>query len=356
MNLFFKRWDARLNTFALGLFAAVMILCSIVAALSVPQPAEAKEDSKNETVSITLSAAGDCTLGVDSRYNSAFNSYYARHGSSYFLRKVRPVFAKDDITIANFEGTLTTARTRASKTFTFKGPSRYANILTKGSVEIVNLANNHSKDFLSKGFRDTKKALKARKIPFCYKSTIAYKTIKGQKMAFLGFNELDGVTKGQVKTGIKRAKSQGAKIVVVSFHWGIERSYYPNASQKSLGRYAIRCGASLVLGHHPHVLQGIEKYRGKFIVYSLGNFCFGGNTNPKDKDTMIFQQTFTLKNGKLSKALNAKVIPCSVSGKTYTNTFQPRVLKGSSKSRVMGKIRKLSSGRNVRIASSGSVR
>lgn len=101
-----------------------------------------------------------------------------------------------------------------------------------------------------------------------------------------------------MKNGISRAKKNNAEIIIVSFHWGTERKYYPNSKQKSLGHYAINCGASLVLGHHPHVLQGIEQYKGRYIVYSLGNFCFGGNSNPKDKDTMIFQQTFTLKNGK----------------------------------------------------------
>ena len=175
-------------------------------------------------------------------------------------------------------------------------------------------------------------------------------------MAFLGFNELDGVSKRQIKSGVNRAKKSGAKIIVVSFHWGIEKDYRPNSTQKSLGRYAIDCGASVVLGHHPHVLQGIEKYKGRYIVYSLGNFCFGGNNNPKDKDTMIFQQTFTVKNGKLTKGGSTRVIPCSVSGKSYTNTFQPRVLKGTSKSRVMKKIRNLSSGMHVKIDHYGKLR
>lgn len=303
-----------------------------------------------------MSAAGDCTLGVDSRYNTSFNSYYARHGSAFFLRNVKKVFSKDDLTIVNFEGTLTNASARASKAFTFKGPAKYVNILKKGSVEVVNLANNHSRDFLSKGFNDTKRTLKSNRIPYSYKTTIAYKTINGVKMAFLGFNELDGVSKKQLKTGVTRAKRKGAKVIVVSFHWGIEKEYRPNATQKSFGRYAIDCGASVVLGHHPHVLQGVEKYKGRYIVYSLGNFCFGGNNNPKDKDTMIFQQTFTVKDGKLAKDGNARVIPCSLSGKSYTNTFQPRVLTGASKNRVMKKIRNLSSGMHVKIDRYGKLK
>lgn len=316
---------------------------------------EAKGDGQEAPVKITMSAAGDCTLGVDSRYNASFNSYYARYGSVYFLRNVKKVFSKDDLTIVNFEGTLTDASVRASKTFTFKGPAKYVNILKKGSVEVVNLANNHSRDFLAKGFSDTKRTLKSKGIPYSYKTTIAYKNVRGIKMAFLGFNELDGVSKKQIREAVLRAKKKGAKIIVVSFHWGIEKEYRPNATQRSFGRYAIDCGASVVLGHHPHVLQGVEKYKGRYIVYSLGNFCFGGNNNPKDKDTMIFQQTFAIKSGKLVRDGNARVIPCSLSGKSYTNTFQPRVLSGTSKNRVMKKIRSLSSGMHVRIDAKGKI-
>ena len=311
---------------------------------------------KNETIKITISAAGDCTLGIDSRYNNSFNTYYNRKGSAYFFKKVKKVFNKDDITIVNFEGTLTNSTNRANKKFTFKGPASYAKILKKGSIEVVNIANNHSKDFGTTGFDDTKATLKKNKIPYCYYGTIAYKKVNGVKVAFLGFNQLSGVTKQQVKAGIAQAKKKKAKIIIVSFHWGIERDYYPSGNQKSMGRYAISEGADLVLGHHPHVLQGIEKYKGRYIVYSLGNFCFGGNTNPSDKDTMIFQQTFYIKNGKLMKKNDAKVIPCSLSSVSYTNDYQPKVLSGSSKTRLIQKLNNLSKGMNTSVNKSGKLK
>ncbi|MCI8561117.1 MAG: CapA family protein [Dorea sp.] len=322
-----------------------------------PQSAAKKETSASgPTTSITISAAGDCTLGIDSRYNHNFNNYYKKKGSNYFFQKVRPVFSRDDITIVNFEGTLTNSARRARKTFTFKGPKKYASILKKGSVEVVNLANNHSKDFGTSSLTDTQKTLKKNKIGYCYKSTINYKTVKGVKTAFLGFNALEQISKKQLKTVINQAKKNKAKIIIVSFHWGVERKYYPNSKQKSLGRYAIDCGASLVLGHHPHVLQGIEQYKGRYIVYSLGNFCFGGNSNPKDKDTMIFQQTFSVKNGKLQTKSDAKIIPCSLSSHKNTNDFQPRILSGSEKKRLIKKMNKLSKKLKVSISSNGSLK
>lgn len=331
-------------------------LLTIVAALltvllfNKPVLADTKD---SETVKITISAAGDCTLGVDSRYNSVFNQYYAKHGSGYFFKKVKPIFAKDDLTIVNFEGTLTTSNNRAYKTYTFKGPAKYVNILKKGSVEVVNLANNHTMDFGTQGFNDTKNTLKKNKISYCIGNTIAYKKVKDVKIAFVGFNALNGVTEQQVKSTIQKAKKNKAKIIIASFHWGIEKEYYPNARQKTLGRAAINAGASLVLGHHPHRVQGIEKYKGRYIVYSLGNFSFGGHTNPDDKDALIFQQTFYVKNGKLQKKNDARIIPCSISSVSYTNNFQPKALTGSEKKRLIRKINRLSKGMKASFKSNG---
>lgn len=346
----------RLN-FYINQLVIWFLLSGIFAANTVcgAQPVSASS-RKKETMEITVSAAGDCTLGVDSRYNSVFNEYYRVHGSAYFLQKVKKVFSKDDITIVNLEGALTDAVNRADKTFTFKGPADYVKILKKGSVEVVNTANNHTFDYGKQGYLDTVKTLKKNRVKYCRNNVIAYQTVKGIKTAFLGFNQLDGVTKKTVKKTIQKAKRKNAQIIIVSFHWGIEGSYYPNSTQKSLARTAVKSGASLVLGHHPHILQGIERYKGRYIVYSLGNFCFGGNTNPGDKDTMIFQQTFSVKDGAVEKNKDIKVIPCSISSKSYTNDFQPRTLTGSEKARVIKKMNGLSRGRGVQLRASGKVK
>ncbi|MGN0152889.1 MAG: CapA family protein [Lachnospiraceae bacterium] len=308
---------------------------------------------KNQTIKITISAAGDCTLGIDPTINHSFDTYYQKYGSAYFFKKVKKIFSKDDVTIVNFEGTLTTSKNRAPKKYAFKGPDSYARILTKGSVEVVNLANNHSMDYGTAAFDNTKKVLKKNHIQYCHYGTIAYKKVNGVKIAFLGFSQINGVTNEQVKHTIQTAKKHKAKIIIVSFHWGIEREYYPNSTQKSLAHSAIDNGASLVLGHHPHVLQGVEKYKNCYIVYSLGNFCFGGNMNPADKDTMIFQQTFYVKNGKLLKKRDTRILPCSLSGSSYTNDYQPRLLTGSSKKRLIEKINRLSKDMKVQFDANG---
>lgn len=345
----------KLKKFLFKHLSAIIILSAILMPGSLSSAKAARTSAytarqtaqKNDSVKIKICAAGDCTLGVDSRYNSIFNEYYGRHGSGYFLKNVKKIFSKDDVTIVNLEGTFTDSTNRANKTFTFKGPASYVDILKQGSVEIVNTANNHTFDFGSNGYSDTIKTLKDNKIKYCRNSKIAYQNVKGIKIAFLGFNQLEAITEATVKETIEKAKSKGADLIITSFHWGIERSYYPNAAQESLARSAIDNGAALVLGHHPHVLQGIERYKGRYIVYSLGNFCFGGNSNPSDKDTMIFRQTFTVKNHKVKKNKAIKVIPCSLSSVSYTNDFQPTILSGTEKTRVLDKIIGLSAGRGV---------
>lgn len=293
-------------------------------------------------ISITVSVVGDCTLGTDENFNysRSLNAYYEKYGGEYFLKNVKNIFETDDLTIANLEGTFTDSTSRVDKTYAFKGPSKFVNILTSSSVEAVTLANNHSRDYGPKSLTDTKATLdSAGVIHFGYEETSVI-DVKGIKVGLIGIYELIDHTgrAQQVKDHIAKVKSEGADVIIVIFHWGIERDAAPNSHQTMLARLAIDEGADLVCGHHPHVLQGIEEYKGKNIVYSLGNFCFGGNSNPSDKDTMIFQQTFTMtKDG--VKADNVKnVIPCSLSSQKSHNNYQPTPATGSEATRIMKKI------------------
>ena len=110
-----------------------------------------------------------------------------------------------------------------------------------------------------------------------------------------------------------------------------------------LGRKCIDWGVDLVIGHHPHVLQGIEEYKGRYIIYSLANFCFGANRNPEDKDTMIFQQTFTFENGEKVEDQNARIIPCMVSSVKTRNDFRPTPATGEDKQRILKRMNEYSS-------------
>ena len=123
--------------------------------------------------------------------------------------------------------------------------------------------------------------------------------------------------------------------MIASCHWGIEGDHYPNSYQQQMAHQVIDWGADVLIGSHPHVLQGVELYNGKVICYSLGNFCFGGNRNPKVKDTAIYQQTFTFVDGVLQKDISADIIPCTISSTTARNDFQPTVAEGERKQAIL---------------------
>ena len=310
-------------------------------------------DSSNATVSspvsLTLSVVGDCTLGTDETfdYDTSLNAYYENYGADYFLQNVKDIFSADDLTIANFEGTLTDSDEREDKTFAFKAPASYASILTGGSVEAVNTANNHSHDYGEQSFNDTLAALDdAGIVHFGYDET-AVMDVKGIKVGLVGIYELyDHLEREQqLKDNIAKVKADGAQLIVVIFHWGNETETVPDNNQTTLGRIAIDEGADLVCGHHPHVLQGIETYKGKNIVYSLGNFCFGGNSSPSDMDTMIYQQTFTIDADGVKKDNVTNIIPCSISSAAYDgyNNYQPTPAEGDEATRILGKINERSS-------------
>ena len=310
-------------------------------------------DSSNATVSspvsLTLSVVGDCTLGTDETfdYDTSLNAYYENYGADYFLQNVKDIFSADDLTIANFEGTLTDSDEREDKTFAFKAPASYASILTGGSVEAVNTANNHSHDYGDQSFDDTLAALDdAEIVHFGYDET-AVMDVKGIKVGLVGIYELyDHLEREQqLKDNIAKVKADGAQLIVVIFHWGNETETVPDSNQTTLGRIAIDEGADLVCGHHPHVLQGIETYKGRNIVYSLGNFCFGGNSSPSDMDTMIYQQTFTIDANGVKKDNVTNIIPCSISSAAYDgyNNYQPTPAEGDEATRILGKINERSS-------------
>ena len=305
---------------------------------------EAADAVVMDPVSLTLSVVGDCTLGTDETfdYDTSLNAYYENYGSAYFLQNVKSIFSQDDLTIANFEGTLTESDAREDKTFAFKGPASFTSILTDGSVEAVNTANNHSHDYGDQSYEDTMTALDAAGIVhFGYDKT-AVMDVKGIKVGMVGIYELKDhlEREQQLKDNIAKVKADGAQLIVVIFHWGNETETVPDSNQTTLGRLAIDEGADLVCGHHPHVLQGIETYKGKNIVYSLGNFCFGGNSSPSDMDTMIYQQTFTITSEGVQADNVTNVIPCSISSAAYEgyNNYQPTPAEGDEATRILAKI------------------
>lgn len=293
-----------------------------------------------------IDCAGDCTLGYDDKFSFANSLPYVlkKQGGnySYFFKNVSSIFSSDDITTANLETTLTNANSKAQKEFAFKADPEYAKALTLGSIEAVNISNNHIYDYGMQGFSDTVTTLNKNNIGYFGEGNKCIKEVKGVKFGFLGYRGFyyDNAFLKRIKDDINDLKSKGC-MVIINFHWGEENSYHPNDTQKYLAHYAIDNGADLIIGHHPHVIQGIESYKDRFICYSLGNFCFGGNTNPSDKDTFIFQDKFKFQDDKLISQ-EIRVIPCSISSVDYINDYCPTPMDGVKKDALLKKLNGLS--------------
>lgn len=314
---------------------------------SPPPPAVAEAAPTPAPRTIKLSAIGDCTLAVEFGLGdttpTTFPCEYADHGSdpAYFFAGVLPVLSQDDLTIANLETTLTTAPSPAIPGRPrFRGKPEYTAMLVAGSVELVNFANNHAHDFGQRGYDETAKVVRAAGVGLSGNEFVDTRTIRGVEIVSLGFTGGDPVVLPSVVKRVKAAKTD-KNLVIVSFHWGAEDVYSPNGVQLALGHAAVDAGADLVIGTHPHVLQGIETYKGRHILYSLGNFVFGGNGNPADKDSIIYQEAFVEKNGRMGPG-EMTLVPVRISGLTTRNDYRPMLLEGAERERVLAKMKKLS--------------
>lgn len=303
---------------------------------------ESETDTEGEPAEILLSFTGDCILGTDEffAWDTGLPAYYDLYGPEYFLKNVRSIFEEDDLTIVNMEGTLTEETTRVDKQFAFKGDPEYVKIMTSSSVEAANVANNHSHDYGEKSFQDTVQTLEENGIKTFGYDDVAVLEVKGIRVGMFGIYELDDHLERipQVKQDIAKLKDQNVDIIVAVFHWSNELVTVPDENQVTLAHLAIDEGADVVVGHHPHVVQGIDEYKGKTIAYSLGNFCFGGNTHPTEMDTFIFQQKFVLDGKSNITDSEYKVIPCRVSSEVTYNNYQPTPLMGEEAKETMDKI------------------
>lgn len=297
---------------------------------------------------VRVSAVGDCTLGGDvhsAASSGPFDAVIAAHGGDmrYPFSGVLDVLRDDEVTIANLEGTLTTSyEPQPGLSFHFRGKPEYAAILREGSVEVVNLANNHSHDLGGRGYRDTLRALREAGVGAAGYELVDTRTVKGIEVHNLGFTGGDPVMLASVQKAVA-ARKQPGNLVIVSFHWGLEGVHEIIDVQRALGRAAIDAGADLVIGTHPHVIQGIETYRGRRIVYSLGNFVFGGNVNPAEKEAIIYRASFALADGLLAQS-GEQIIPVQITTTPGRNDFRPIVLTGEAREGVLARLAAYSDG------------
>lgn len=317
-----------------------------------PQPTSTPEPTATPTptptpeptpIEYTISMVGDCTLSSYPQARYYANSFENVVGTdwAYPFSGVLDITENDDMTIVNLECSISDLSAGSASTFSFLAPANAVDILTLGSVEFATTANNHAMDFGQQVYDDTLSNLDAAGIGHCGENEgTLYTTESGLIVGVYACYGWHTPSAETVAAGVRSLKESGAEIVVVSAHWGNEASYYQNANQEDVGRAAIDAGASIVFGHGPHRLQPVEKYNNGVIFYSLGNFVFGGNTNPADMDSAIAQATITRDPDGTLYLSSFNILPCSISSKTSENDYCPTLFAEGSEEydRAMSKI------------------
>ena len=303
------------------------------------------------SVLITITGTGDFTVGGDSRKSvNIWDTELKKHGGDYqfAMQNIRDVLLADDLTIVNFEGTLTESTyipsSKKNNEFLFSAPPEYVAMLSDNGVEAVSLENNHTMDHGEDAYIETQTHLSNAGIVWSGGGELGVIDVKGVSIAMLSYLCIDRYDQlwDTVPADIKAAKAL-YPIVIVNFHWGNELMYYPTDNQIKMGRLAVDSGADLVLGHHSHRIQPIEYYNGVYICYSLGNFCFAGNSKPSDMTSYLFQTRFRVRGeGEEQQITNEGfiIIPIRISSRADKNDFIPTVLtKESTIDSIMNTLR-----------------
>ena len=293
------------------------------------------------SILITITGTGDFTVGGDSRKaTNIWDTELKKHdGDFHFaMKNMREILLEDDLTIVNFEGTLTESThipsSKKNNDFLFSAPPEYVAMLSENGVEAVALDNNHTMDHGEDAYIETQTHLSNAGIVWSGGGEIGVIEVKGIQIAMLSYLCIDRYDQlwDTVPADIKAAKAM-YPLVIVNFHWGNELMYYPTDNQIRMGRLAVDSGADLVLGHHSHRIQPIEQYKGVYICYSLGNFCFAGNSKPSDMTSYLFQTRFRVRGeGEEQEITNEGfiIIPIRISSRADKNDFIPTVLTKES--------------------------
>ena len=303
------------------------------------EPTEKKEilDSDGNAI-LTITCTGDFTIGKDTGWSKKngrrknadlFTPELKEHNDdiNFIMQNMRSYFMEDDLTLINFEGTLTNSTyvpdKKARNEFLFSAPPEWVSVLPDNGIEAVSLENNHVLDHGEEAYAETQQVLEDAGIVWSNSDHMGVFECKGIQIAMLSYYCIDRYDKlwDKVPADIKAAKDV-YPLVIVSFHWGNELDYAPTNNQIRMGRLAVDAGADLVIGHHSHRMNPIEQYKGVYICYSLGNFCFAGNSKPSDMSSFVFQIRFRVKDG-VCTSRGFRIIPIRISSKSNRNDFIP---------------------------------
>ena len=277
---------------------------------------------------IKLTFVGDVMLASykNQTTSKSFNEYANNQEQTYFFEKVYDIFSNDDFTTVNLENVFTDKNLKEKEkdhdpAYWYRSQTSNVGILTSSSIEGVSLANNHTYDYGQTGYNDTVTTVSEANLEYGTNEHTFYYEKDGFVIAVICHGLWGEWQADAIINRIKEAE-ENSDYQIVFYHGGTERLHTPETWKQRASRKLIDNGADLVIGNHPHVLQPIEIYNDKQIIYSLGNFCFGGSSRPENR-TIIYQMTLTVDIETMSiKEEVSNIIPCYV----YTgdrNNYQP---------------------------------
>jgi poly-gamma-glutamate synthesis protein (capsule biosynthesis protein) len=333
-GLSYKRW---------GIYALFLLFPLLGAQASTMIPATANASENAGAAKVLVSLTGDCVLGGEEKTRKnerSFDSVIAQKGPEWPFSGLAQLFQKDDITFVNLECVLqdNTKGKLEGKRYIFRGRTGYTKILMAGGVDQVNIANNHYIDYGSRGKKSTLTALSSAGIAYSGYEELYVVSVNGKRIGFGGIRE--SVFKKHpaiMKTDMEKLKKMGCDAIVYSCHFGKEYGRDHTSLQEKMARTAIDCGADIVVGHHPHVVQGVEAYKGGVILYSLGNFVFGGNLDLTEFDGCAIQAELLWSSQKY-EGVQLHLMPVLTTGIMPDNDFRPVPAVSGDKDRILQKM------------------
>lgn len=289
---------------------------------------------------IVITLGGDCVLGTREEWKEhpkTFDTMIAKKGYDWCFEIIKAPFMNDDISLINLECVLQehSEGHASGKQYTFRGDPAYTEILKAAGIEQVNIANNHYIDFSRSGRESTRAALTEAGIGFSGYTYRSIVEINDYQIGFAGCRETVFLDRREpVYNDLKYLKKQCCDVIIYSCHWGKEYSPTHNQAQIRMADYALKYGANIVVGTHPHCVQGIEARRGGVVLYSLGNLVFGGTHDLSTHDAFIAQAVLTFDNGKY-QGVTLRLLPVLTSSERPGNNFKPEFATGKDYQRIM---------------------
>ena len=353
-------------------FLAALLLCA--ACVSAMGEETAPAEIYRAPRQIVISFTGDCTLGctpIERGLPTGFESCIETNGYEYPFANVRDIFLQDDLTVINLEGVFYDSdQNLVKKAYNFRAPTSYARILPLSGIEAASFANNHVLDYSAQGQFSTMEALEAQGTAWFGTNEYADKTFifekDGVKIGFVAayisdwMNAETGV-RDKLAADCQALRDAGCAVIIGCMHGGVEYSCFHekdsiSAYQEKFANALIRYGADIVVGHHPHTIQGITVDGGRTILWSLGNFCFGGNSQIRQNglgesviSTLIAQFTLSFDDRGTYLGHQLNIIPCHTSGSKDRNDYQPCPVTGKDAEAVLRAIQRDTTPRSLKL-------